>query len=301
MRLLGFAWYFKDGPDWLYPIHLAYTQNAFLILLSFVPTILAFSALLFVGSERKKGSVLFFLILALLGLFLMKGIAPPFGELFNWFLNQNSVFLYFFKTPFNKMGLIATLSFAVLIGFAVNSIGKKVKHKWGTLLVVLLASFAVSGLIFPYWSGNAIRPILKVDIPSAYAEVGQYLSANDSTSRVLSLPIFQITNFQNFNWGYCGAGIEQYFIPNPLLIKSFEVGSLETEKAIALFEEVITSNDAFRFAGLCRQYGIGEIVYHNDANPDFYHEDLHIDSLTQFSIRPHLRWKNLSACLICIK
>ena len=278
-RLWGFGWFFKDGFEWSIPIHVLYTQNAFLVLLSFVPPLMAFSALLFIRKGTKRGVVLFFSMLALVGLFLMKGTAPPFGEVFKWLLNNSAAFLYLFKSPFNKIGLVAVLSFAVLIGFTVNELGTRVKRKSALLIIMLLASFAISGLIFPYWTGDAVRPRFKVNIPSAYSEVGQYLNSDNNSFRVLPLPIFTVNNFKCYTWGYSGAGIDQYFFSNPLVDKSFGVGSLETEHAIDLLQEAINNEDNARVAGLCRQYGIGWIVYHNDADPTFYNENLHLDSV----------------------
>ncbi|MFA4817341.1 MAG: alpha-(1-_3)-arabinofuranosyltransferase family protein [Parcubacteria group bacterium] len=277
-RLWGFPWFFKDGLEWSYPMHIPYTQNALLILLSFIPALLTFLAIILMRKKKEWHRVLFFSILVLVGFFMMKGTAPPFGEVFRWLLDNNGSFLSLFKNPVNKFGIVAVMSSAVLIGLAVNEIATRAKRKSTLFIIIFLASSALSGLIFPYWTGEAVRSRFKVDIPSAYSGVAQYLNSYNSSLKVLPLPLFTVNNFKAYKWGYSGAGVDQYFIQNSLVDRSFEVGSLETEKAILLLRDAINMEDATRVVGLCRQYGIGWIVYHNDADPTFYNEDLHLAS-----------------------
>lgn len=95
----------------------AYASTPFLIVSFLIPAI-SFSAILFRPRDR---SVLFFTILALVGLYLAKGEAPPLGEGFRWLFTQIP-YMQVLRGPFEKTGLMIASSYSFLFGVGLTSL-----------------------------------------------------------------------------------------------------------------------------------------------------------------------------------
>lgn len=89
----------------------------------FLIPIIAFSAILL---RKKEKNVVFFSVLALIGIFLCKGIKPPFGYVYTW------LFMYF--PGFNvyrgsiKLFPLVALSYSILFGVAISELSNKIKE-----------------------------------------------------------------------------------------------------------------------------------------------------------------------------
>jgi hypothetical protein len=91
------------------------------ILTSFLLVVIAFLSLILKSRDKK---VMYFAFMALLGLFLAKGASPP-GDFINLWAFQNvPIFGPVFRDPYHLV-LIPALSFAILIGIAVDAILKR--------------------------------------------------------------------------------------------------------------------------------------------------------------------------------
>lgn len=81
-----------------------FLQPEFLLL-----PILAFAALLTVNkkrSEKDRGAILFFSLAGLVGIFLAKGVNPPFGQIYEWLFTKMPGF-FLFRDPIKFYTIIA--------------------------------------------------------------------------------------------------------------------------------------------------------------------------------------------------
>jgi len=117
-RLQGF-WAFNRSfqGDAYYPYAPIYSTTLF-IFLSFLIPILAFLPILV---KPRNKYILFFTILAVFGLFMIKGSYSPFGQINDWIFS-NIPFSRAIREPFKVFGPLLALSYAFLIGTAVSII-----------------------------------------------------------------------------------------------------------------------------------------------------------------------------------
>lgn len=130
---------------------------------SFFIPIMVFSTFLTV--KRKDRNFWFFMILAIFGITLSSGVKNPFGYIIYEYVFKHISLLYSaFSNPMRFMPLVY-ISYAVLIGYFIESIfikqddrdkmkstGVLQMHKIVTLFIVALVSY-------PFWSGGITKPL----------------------------------------------------------------------------------------------------------------------------------------------
>jgi hypothetical protein len=214
-RLIFSPFYFSEG---LKPIYSSFIFEGISLLIP----IIVFSSVPF---KPKHKYVWYFLCLSLLGLFLAKGAAPPFGEVFVWFFIQFFV-LGMFRNPFEKLGVILPLAYAFLFGIGLSSWYYWIRDRMhissvvynvrvnlkktiaGTL--VLLISFSIFGVyLWPMWTGDLFPSIDHPKVPLYYQEANAWLSQQPGDFKVISFPLDGIG--MTYNWTNNYAGIEPSF------------------------------------------------------------------------------------------
>ncbi|OGM25382.1 hypothetical protein A2715_05030 [Candidatus Woesebacteria bacterium RIFCSPHIGHO2_01_FULL_39_32] len=152
-------------------------------------------------NNRKRLSVVFSLGLLLIGFILAKGNSPPLGEVFDFFFQRFS-FVQFFRNPFEKLGIIPTMGFSLMIGPSLSDLAKKLSRQKPFLRVFIpLVSFTYIVVIlgFPFWSGlvftGSQAPLndpevgLRVEVPSYYKDADNWLSLEDKDTRFMTFPL----------------------------------------------------------------------------------------------------------------
>jgi len=164
--------------------------------------IIAFSALLIRPRSRM---VVYFALVAIIGIFVNVGPNPPWGWIYQWALNSFAI-LIGFRTIGNTMTIIA-LAYSVLIGIAISEIYLKIQghfHKIGreaskrtaSTGLVLSVIFLISINGWPMVTGayfntpSAYPNNVMHEIPSPYFMVNNWLNDQDRSQdyRVLALP-----------------------------------------------------------------------------------------------------------------
>lgn len=163
----------------------------------FIP-ILVFSSLFFIKSKEKKGellsvSILFFLLLALVGSFLAKGAQEPFGGVYLWsFLSIPGFSL--FRDP-TKFYLLIAISYSMLIPVVAENVFvllKKFtseKHKnLLALIVFLVIGFLITFPLHEAFKGTLGGTFKKTDLPQEYKTLDTLLTTDMHYGRVLYMP-----------------------------------------------------------------------------------------------------------------
>jgi hypothetical protein len=240
-------------------------------ILSFLLVIVAF-----IGSilEKKNRLVLFFSVLAVLSLFLSKGIGTPLGGIYRY-LYYNVPYFRIFREPYSKFTVVTLFSFSFLLGVSTSSISMLIRRKLngnkGRLLSLLFIVFIISSILivaFPLLNGEAVRSengngtmrSAYVDVPKYWYQAGNWLRLNDPHSRILLLPPGGLYIAYNWSYGFSGYPPAPIIFPNPTLIES----SADTPSNYMLnliFQKIENGNNPLKLIQLsCIKY----IVIQND-------------------------------------
>ena len=257
----------KNGT--LYPI---WTLASFLI------PIIAFSALIF---RPKDKNVIFFSLLAIVSLFLGKGLNSPFGQVYLW-AYLNIPYMQIFRDP-NKWVMVVSFAFSFLILCSVDLLishaqrirwpfSIKAKTPWRvnfgkvcsvSVVLMLLTTFFVFSA--PFLSGDFNGQLKAVDFPNSYQAVTQWLGNQSGDFKVLWLPPDLYTQYD-----WIGSSsyqqrdlIAMYSLkPNLMMYSSSEMGRLSYFIASTLY------NNATSTCYLSKILAIADVKYvllRNDA------------------------------------
>ncbi|RJP34661.1 MAG: hypothetical protein C4536_02370 [Actinobacteria bacterium] len=164
----------------------------------FLLPIAAFSTLLF-SKLRKDKRVLFFAVVALVGVFLTKFIYPPFPGVYEW-LYENFPGFSAFREP-SKFTFLIYLPYAALLGCLVGHLQRRASaRRWKTAGVYLLAAlislpFVLNAL--PVASGSAGTLFVGRDIPGDYEVYKDFILDQARYSRTLWVPTYSRWSFYN--------------------------------------------------------------------------------------------------------
>jgi hypothetical protein len=210
-----------------------FNSPLFVVLTSLIP-VLAFSSIL---GRHNLRHLPFFVILALLGLFLGTGDNSPLPDLSFW-LFQNVPGMIVFRNPFEKAGLMVSLAYAPLFAVGVAKASRLLERGIRHICVPSIArpsitgimptkragtrSFLAFGMLFiiiggsswPMFTGIMFQsppgaPWSNISyytqVPSYYSQVDAAIHSTGGDGRVLVLPLDPSdTSFYNWQYGYQG-------------------------------------------------------------------------------------------------
>jgi len=201
-------------------------QNPLFVIISFLVPIFVFGSFIV---KKKPREYYFFFLLAILGVFLAKGVAPPFGGFFN-FLFTHVRYLEAFRNPFEKISLLLPLSFAPLFGFGIYHFylwlqEKSKRYTKASTILLLVLIYGV--LIWPIWTGwvftstepptNNPKIGARVEVPSYYSLANDWLNKENDTSRIIALPMSGEGITYTWRYGYNGVELSNTIFNKPFI------------------------------------------------------------------------------------
>ncbi|MDP8261836.1 MAG: alpha-(1-_3)-arabinofuranosyltransferase family protein [Candidatus Ancaeobacter aquaticus] len=304
-RLLG-SWAWRVGHRDMPYFPYAYVYDSwYFLILEWGLVIFIFSAL-FVQTKKS----VFPALLALIGLFLMKGETGPFGFFYKYAWNSLPGF-WIFREPFAKFAAIVTLSYGLLLGISCSyyfdtlmewvnksSVASRkyispLKHSFKTIFPAIIIT-VICLLSFPMFTGECIWDHYNYEMRSLHAKVPQYwhdasnwFEENDPDARILPLPK---TGYGKscFNWesGFTAecSPVKNLF-PNPLIYyEDFPHNEYQAYlNNIFSITEAETSRHA---SDILRPLGITYVVHQKDVDwkftwPDAISHDMLSERLSQ--------------------
>ena len=171
-------------PQWYKNIYGITSKPSFAF---YIIPMFAFLSLLF---SRKNRKVFFWIFIAVLSVFMAKGVSPPFGDFYNWlFTNVPGFFVFRDAT---KFFFLVALSYSLLFGFTIDQLAKRsgwisVGRYKIPILLTLVAGFLLF-LVRPAYLGR-MTGIFSVQRDEKSFLALQEIFKNDNTfGRVLWLP-----------------------------------------------------------------------------------------------------------------
>lgn len=283
-RFLG-SWGWKSGHYKMFYYPYAHFYDApLLLILSFLIPVLSFLAVVLKPKDKK---VLFFGLLALMGIFLAKGAAAPFGFIYKW-MYENVPFFWTFREPFAKFTPITHFSYSVLIGFTVDTIYQKLKNnkklneiKFNLLpnlfpiLVITVIFFVAYPLfngeaIWSYWNGS--QRSLHIKVPEYWYEVGDWLRQKNIYSKIFLTPKGSYGLAYNWEQGFSTAETPAVIlIDNPTVRAMPEISF--ADKFIGRLYEKINPDDNNQIVKLLSLLNVKYILQQNDLDWRFAFKD----------------------------
>ncbi len=191
----GFTFFsFADFSHALSFLHPNWPENIFGKVHFLQPEFLLFPLLAFLGllvvrkMQKEIGFVyLFFCFIALIGVFLAKGVNQPFGELNSWLFNHVIGFSLF-RDP-TKYYLFIAISYAVMIPLSLKTmVDFGIKRDFFQYIFFVLLLSIMLFQIRQALQGRLNGTFTQVSVPQDYIRFGNFLSSQPNFFRVLWIP-----------------------------------------------------------------------------------------------------------------
>lgn len=135
--------------------------------------------------KRKDKKVGFWLLVGIVGIFLVKGSNPPLQGVYNW-LFTNIIGFSLFRDP-SKFFILVALSYSVLVGIGITELVRKISWFVKIIPLGLVLYFLV--LTQPVWLGKMTGMFSAPPYQKELGYLEKTLRADNQWSRVLWIPI----------------------------------------------------------------------------------------------------------------
>ena len=251
----GYDNFFMQTVSWLFPI----------ITLVGIYSILV----------KKTKSLYIWLFIFLVGIFVSKGMATPFGYPFLWLFSK-SFFLGAFRNSFEKLGIIIPFSSAFIFPMGIAGIYYWLKDKtsgkrfWPILLISIILILELGIYAWPMWVGKIFGSLEQsafVEVPDSYRQADQWIQNQNKEGRILQLP-FATGDAITYFWskGYNGIEPSALLFDTPSVSKGFGLDLLDND--LATIKTVFSAKDLDKkaIANVLSSLNIKYIVLHKDVD-----------------------------------
>lgn len=222
----------------------------------FLFTVVMLGVLSLIFHKSIKNKILYLLFIAT-SIFFLRNANPPFGNVFMFLQEYLPLFKEALRFPFTKFSILTTFSYAIFFTLGIAFLGKIVKESKAVLfsLSVILVSSLVFWM-FPLFQGSLFSSNLIVEYPDSYFEMFEWFETQDSSSRILNLPMATYWAWPYYDWGYRGSGFLWYGLKQPILDRAFDVWHPKNEEAYWQISQAIYSNNTSNLKSMLEKYDI---------------------------------------------
>ncbi len=207
-------------------------------------------------------------LLFILGLFLSKGAAAPFGNAY-LFGFTNIFSLGVLRNPFEKLGILIPFSSAILFSLGVNYYMGKFKNRAVYVLIALSLVLLLGAFQWPVWAGRLFGTIEKpayVEVPQSYIEADKFIREKKKDGNILHLPL-ATGEAASYNWNYGYNGVESsqlYFKSLSSISRGFNI--THVDDAISALSAIFSVPEAEdnMIISLLQAFNVRFLVLHKD-------------------------------------
>ena len=206
MRLQGIPnWY--NNP--FHPYANVFLNNPLLIIVSFLLPVLAFGSWFIVKKKKERLYILFFMLVALFGMFFSAGLHPPTGFIYELMIRTIPGFMVF-RTPFYKFAPLIWFAFSLLIGFTLDEFLQRLKGfssklaricALAVIIFIVLYNFPfIDGRFFVYEKDRTTR----LTVPQYIFDFQKWANSleNKNVRSLLFPKLLESNKLQTYDWGY---------------------------------------------------------------------------------------------------
>ena len=237
----------------------------------FIPMLVFVAPLLYSPSSSisKAKRVVFWLIVSLISVFLVKGANPPLSNVYPWLFTHIPGFLLF-RDP-TKFYFLVALSFSVLIGFTLDRLARKINWeirvyntKIKILPILLVGYFAL--LVSPVWLGKMTGTFAPPIYQKEFFNLASIFENDESFGRIFWLPSIPPL-------GYSSPAHPSLEASRLVQLRPFVIGTVGTYEQFNFLREAPFMGQLFDVAG---------IKYVSYPYPDTRREDLKQDNIDYY-------------------
>ena len=131
------------------------------------------------------------------------------------------------------------------------------KASIGIFAGILILTAIIS---YPAFLGSFISPYLKLEVPSDYFELFEYMEDKDANQRIALFPVQTFWNWQYKDWGHRGSGFIWHGLPQPIFERAFDPWSPYNEQFYNEISFAVNTQDEILFNQLIEKYDLSYIV-----------------------------------------
>ncbi len=267
-------------PDWysgstaVNPGHsyaIEYLKNPYLVIISFILPILAFSAFILAKKKEERRFVSFFGLLVLVSMFFMAGSHKPLGFIYEFFYTHIPGFSIF-RSPYYKFGSAFVIGISFLIAFSVSRILQKMKI-FGVILSFVFVTFWL-GYHFVIFYPNKIfswQPGLstRLQVPDYVWSFKDWADGQNLNGRILLLPPVN-SQWRNdaYEWGYWSLTNLPSSLSDTSFLNNDDLLTDGQNILITALYNAVKNNDEQEFYSLSSLLGVKYILLRNDVLAD---------------------------------
>ena len=262
-RLENFYYDLKDiNQNYLFSSWRGHFDNKFLYVLSFIPFVFAVVGLVF---GKKKYDVSFASVFIFTFLIFMSGTVP--FSLIWEAIRGLSLIGQIFRSPFTKFifpfSLVISYFFIVGLDVLISFIIRITRDRFKNMIfytICILALASVFLLNLPAFRGNFFLSQMKLTLPDQYTELVTYFKGLDSNKRIAPIPDYTFWGWYQNDWGYDGSGFIWYGIEQPVISRTFDVWSRESEGYFWEMKRAVETQNTAYFKSILNKYNINYLL-----------------------------------------
>lgn len=168
------------------------------------------------------------------------------------------IYTYFFAAGFDKLH---ELLLKVNIPTIKNLMGLVTNYYLlGVAYLALLVLYS-----FPSFNGAYFASQMRVKLPTEYSEVMNYFNSTDPNKRIALLPEYTFWGWFKYFWGYEGSGFLWYGVEQPIVSRTFDVWSFNSESYFWEMKDAIERIDVVAFENTLEKYSIDYLLLDDTA------------------------------------
>src|SRR3989344_2582541 len=209
-----------------------------------------------IATNIKNKAVMILSGLFFVSIYLVKGISPPFGEIYQ-FIYSNIGFFQVFRNPFEKASPLLSLATSLLIGFSIFNILRRLPKELANLFFIISLGFIIIIWGLPFYTGlvftspdpptNNYQVGYKVKVPSYYQEADQWLISKGNNFRFIGFPLGDEGITYNWEKGYSGVELSSSLFSTPGVLHRTAVPYF-TDLIPQIQEILLSKNDFSKLA-----------------------------------------------------
>lgn len=265
-RFENFYYDLKDtNQDFLFSSWKDHFETKIFYWLSFAPFIIVTFGF---ALGKKKYDIPIAAVFIFTFIIFMSG-TPPFSAVWKT-IRELSIIGQIFRSPFTKFVFPFVLVSSYLFATGLNEISfrfpLKGKFKRYSPTLSLFAGFSIVALLnLPVFSGNYFLPQMKVKLPEQYIEVTKFFKVADKNKRIALIPDYTFWGWYQNSWGYDGSGFLWYGVEQPIVSRTFDVWSKESEGYFWEMKRAVEARDSKQFKDVLNKYNIDYLVVDKTA------------------------------------
>lgn len=183
-------------------------------------------------------------------------------------VRQNSIINQLFRSPFTKFIIPYSLiaSFFIACGVQILFIQLK-KVKYAPYGISILFILLIVWYSLPAFAGYYFSPNMRGPIPQSYIKAMSYFKMQDKHKRIAQLPDYTYWGWFRYKWGYDGSGFLWYGVEQPIISRTFDVWSRESENYYWEIKQAIESEDPNLFQRVANKYNVSYFLLDKSLLP----------------------------------